>query len=525
MTELKYPIGVQNFRNLRESGYVYIDKTGYIEKLIENPYRTYFLSRPRRFGKSLFLSTLESFFRGERELFKGLRIDRDDVDWTPRPVLRLDLSPMDATSLDSLNQVLEYHLTTWEAKYGKPSGGNSYAMRFYNAIRSACQKSGQQVAVLVDEYDAPILLSLEDRLLNDQVRDVLQSFYKVLKSASEYVKYCFITGVSRFTHTTIFSGLNNLKDISDSPDYGGICGITEAELKDNLMPGIRDFAKAQDMDVSEVFETLKYNYDGYHFAEGSADIYNPFSLLNALDEKKIGAYWFRTATPSYLVAMLRHRRIQLPSLQEGCFIPESQMSVADPHLANPLALMYQTGYLTIKSHDDFMEGYWLKFPNREVERGFIENLLPLYYGTDREYMDDSLHRLKLNLLRGESEEFMEDLRSVLAELPADREEIRHRELYFENKLYVILKMLGFDVRTQQGTSFSRMDMVIRMPGRIYVMELKVDRSPEEALRQIDEKDYALPFLHYGLSVVKVGINYSSRTNNIDGWIISGDEID
>ncbi len=514
-TTIKYPVGIQSFEKLRTGNYIYVDKTKYIKDLV-NGSSYYFLSRPRRFGKSLFLSTLASYFEGRRDLFKGLDIDSDDMDWTPRPVIKLSFAAIDTGVENALNMMLDNSFAIYEKIYGRESGIYAPAQRFFNLIRNACLKTGEKVAVLVDEYDVPLLNTLDDEKLNNSYRQTLKSVFTVLKDADEYIHFAFVTGISRFSHTSLFSGANNLKDISLWNDYAAICGITEEELKNRFSPGIDSFAREIGVSHTEMLSLLKKNYDGYHFSKKCPDIYNPYSLLTALDAKAINNYWFNSGTSGSLLTMLKRDNFFLPNLDCTESI-ESDLSSKESYLQNPIALLYEAGYITIKHYDEELDSYILGLPNKEVAMSFSEALLPIY--SDMEVMDcrDSFVKMRKAILKGEADNFMHRLRIFLHGNPYSNTELAKRESYFKNNIYLVFKALGFLPRNEEETCNSRMDVMLRTRRLIYIFELKTDGSSEQGMQQIDDKGYALPYADEGRKIIKISANYSSAINNIDSW--------
>lgn len=514
---MKYPTGIQDFAEVINGGYVYVDKTPYIRKLLDMS-KYYFLSRPRRFGKSLFISTLEKYFEGRRDLFKGLDIDSDYMDWTPRPVIKISLNTVDVSLENALYKTFDNILNHYEELYGIVTKTEAPAERFMNLIRTASIKSGQKVAVLIDEYDSPLLNTLEDETLNNSYRDTLRAFFSVLKNADEYIHFAIVSGVSRFSHTSLFSGANNLKDISLLPEFSAICGITEDELKSTLMPGVHDFAESMGVSDQEMLALLKKNYDGYHFSEVSPDIYNPFSLLNALQSKRIDNYWFESGTPASFLKALKRDNFYLPNL-ECIETTSSGLSGRESFLRNPVTLLYEAGYLTIKDYDDELRTYILSLPNEEVSTSFSEALLPIYSSLGNNDCIDSFNRIRRAVIKGEPEKFMQLLKTFLEGNPYGLTELAKREKYFENNIYLVFKALGFMPRAEEQTCSARMDLMLRTRRFIYIFELKTDGSVEEAMEQIEAKRYALPYAGEGKKIIKIAANYSSRTNNIEAWQI------
>lgn len=514
---LKYPVGIQDFEKLRELGYVYADKTPYIRLMTEQP-KLYFLSRPRRFGKSPFLSTLQAYFEGKRDLFKGLDIDSDDMDWTPRPVIKFSLNALDPKSEMSLINYIGDALRYYENKYGITDSDKEISSRFENLIRTACETTGRKVVVLVDEYDAPLLSTLEKKTLNNSYRETLKAFFSVLKNADSYIHFVFITGVSRFSHTSLFRGANNLMDISLLPEYSSICGVSEDELEDVLKPGIQDFAESKGMSYDEMLSVLKENYDGYHFSRKSPDVYNPYSLLYALQTKNIDNYWFQSGTPTYLLKALKRDNFYLPNLD--CIETlAGGLSTRESFLNNPVSLMYETGYLTIREYDEESMTYILSLPNKEVSQSFSEALIPIYSGYDEMKSNESFSKMHKAVVKGEAEEFMQHLKTFLAGNPYSNTELGKRETYFKNNIYLIFKALGFMPRVEEETCRSRMGVMLRTRRFIYIFELKTDGDADKAMKQIDDKEYALPYVDEGKTIIKIAANYSSKVNNIDSWEI------
>ncbi|MDE5793908.1 MAG: ATP-binding protein [Muribaculaceae bacterium] len=514
---LKYPIGIQTFSEIIEDGYVYIDKTRYIKKLMDSG-KFYFLSRPRRFGKSLLLSTIEAYFEGKRDLFKGLYIYEEESDWTPYPVLMFSFNTLEASSMDSLNIFLNAVFSRYERIYGKDPDAVALPQRFENLLLNAYEQTGKKVVVLIDEYDAPLLDTLERPELNERYRQVLKPIFSVLKSFDRYIEFAFVTGVSRFSHTSLFSGANNLKDITLDDKFAGICGITEEELKEYLPDSIREFAKKQKVSEEEAFLMLKESYDGYHFSEDSPDIYNPYSLLNALDSRKINDFWFRSGTPSYLIGVMKRDDFFLPDLD--CIeAMASGLSVKESYMNNPVALLFETGYLTIKSFDDEINLYTLGLPNKEVAESFSKALMPIYSGYRDMECEDLLVKMRRAVVEGKADMFMELLQTFLEGNPYGNTEMAKRESYFKNNIYIIFRALGFLPRAEEQTCSARMDVMLRTRRFIYIFELKTDGNVSNAMDQIEVKGYARPYAHSDKTVIRIAANYSTERNNIDGWEI------
>ena len=510
-----YPVGIQSFEKIREGGYCYIDKTSLIYSLIKSG-QYYFLSRPRRFGKSLLISTLEAYFLGKKELFKGLAMEGLEKDWTTHPVLHLDLNTQKYDTPEALNNVLEENLNYWESLYGASESEIGVARRFNGIIRRAAEKAGQKVVVLVDEYDKPMLQAIGNEPLLTDYRNTLKAFYGALKSNDKYLRFALLTGVTKFSKVSVFSDLNNLMDISLSNRFANICGITENELYRNLEEDIRLLAEANGMNETEARQTLKEWYDGYHFAENTEDIYNPFSLLNTLAEMKFGSYWFETGTPTFLVELLQRSKYDLHRLTEEMATADSLGGI-DTMETNPVPILYQSGYLTIKGFDKEFRTYELGFPNKEVEEGFTKFLLPNYASLSSGNPSFEISSFVREVRSGNIDAFMRRLQSFFADTPYEL--ARDLERHYQNVLFIVFKLLGFYTRAEYRTSNGRIDMVVKTDRYIYVMEFKLDGTAEEAIRQINEKGYAAPFTSDGRTLYKIGVNFSNAIRGIERWIV------
>ena len=510
-----YPVGIQSFEKIREGGYCYIDKTSLIYSLVKSG-QYYFLSRPRRFGKSLLISTLEAYFLGKKELFKGLAMEGLEKDWTTHPVLHLDLNTQKYDTPEALNNVLEENLNYWESLYGASESEIGVARRFNGIIRRAAEKAGQKVVVLVDEYDKPMLQAIGNGPLLTDYRNTLKAFYGALKSNDNYLRFALLTGVTKFSKVSVFSDLNNLMDISLSNRFANICGITENELYRDLEEDIRLLAEANGMNETEARQTLKEWYDGYHFAENTEDIYNPFSLLNTLAEMKFGSYWFETGTPTFLVELLQRSKYDLHRLTEEMATADSLGGI-DTMETNPVPILYQSGYLTIKGFDKEFRTYELGFPNKEVEEGFTKFLLPNYASLSSGNPSFEISSFVREVRGGNIDAFMRRLQSFFADTPYEL--ARDLERHYQNVLFIVFKLLGFYTRAEYRTSNGRIDMVVKTDRYIYVMEFKLDGTAEEAIRQINEKGYAAPFTSDGRTLYKIGVNFSNAIRGIERWIV------
>ena len=516
---MKYPIGIQNFESLREDGFFYVDKTRQLFNLVEGG-KYYFLSRPRRFGKSLLLSTIKAYFEGKRELFKGLSIEQLEKEWKRYPVLHLDLNAENYTTVSALELLLEENLCRWEQEYGVTQIEHTLAARFRSVIRQAYVKNGNKVVILVDEYDKPLLQSIGNISLQNDYRDILKAFYGNLKTCDEYIRFAMLTGVSKFSHVSIFSDLNNLTDISLDGRYADICGITSDEIDNCFTEGVANLAKCMAKSPAEVKEHLRQMYDGYHFSkEMAVDIYNPFSLLNALSSGNVDNYWFATGTPTFLVKLLQAGNYDLQRFSTGGVTTRTLMS-KETLDDEPIALFYQAGYLTIKGYDKEFSSYRLGFPNREVEESFLHFLLPRYVGGSSERSDSCLEHLVKDLKQGDIEGFMQRVQAFFADTPYEL--IRDVENHYQNVMFTICRLMGYYTVAEYHTSRGRIDMMVATQKYRYVFEFKFDGTAERALSQIESRDYALPFVMDERELVKVGVNFSSKTRNIDNWIVKKD---
>lgn len=517
MEMLKYPIGIQTFEKIRRDGYLYVDKTRYVYDLATRG-QYYFLSRPRRFGKSLLLSTLKAFFQGQKELFKGLYVYDQEWDWAEYPVFHLPLNGQYYDSVEKLDETLSYYMAHWEETYNIPTDPTitSIEVRFASCIRRASEITGRPVVILIDEYDQPLLQNIEQGKedLHDIMREHLQAFYSVMKAQDRYIRFALLTGISKFSKISVFSGLNNLKDISFNDGTNAICGISETELRDNFTESISRLAEANGMTIDETKARLKKEYDGYRFARRGEGIYNPFSLLNTFDNNTFRHYWMATGTPSFLIKLLEDRDWNLSTIS-GTAVSENEIMGADRYLSHPIPLLFQSGYLTIKGYDPEFNEYILDYPNEEVAEGFNEDLLTAYsFRNDSPVM---IRNFVKDVRKGNAGAFMESLQSLFADMPYDQ--ILDRELHYENMMYLVMKLMGFYSRTEYRTSRGRIDMVVETDRYIYVMEFTLHGTPEEAIAQICRKDYTKPFGNAGKQIILIGASFSDETRTLDSWLI------
>lgn len=512
---MKYPIGIQSFEKIRLEGYAYVDKTALIYQLA-NTGSYYFLSRPRRFGKSLLISTLEAYFSGQHELFEGLAIEKLEKDWTKYPILHLDLNTRKYDNLNSLEAELNKHLEIWEKLYGDEFKDRALEERFYHIIQMAAQKTGQRVVILVDEYDKPMLQTIGNEELQNEYRNTLKAFYSVMKTQDRYIRFGFLTGVTKFGKVSVFSDLNNLKDLSMDERYQTICGITESEIHNNFEESLHALAETNKLSYEDACLRLKEQYDGYRFVENGVGLYNPFSLLCALDSLRFKSYWFETGTPTYLVKLLKDTEFCLPNLTDEGVSSKMLMDV-ESFKDNPIAVIYQSGYLTIKGYDEEFDMYKLGFPNKEVAEGFIKYLTPYYIPIRDSESVYFISNFITDVRKGNPEQFMKRLATMLSD--TDYKIVGDAELYFQNVFFIVMRLMGFYTKVERATSESRMDMVIETKDYIYILEFKLDGTPEEALQQIEDKGYAKPFAMDNRKLYRIGVNFSLKKRCIDGWKI------
>ena len=510
------PIGLQSFEALRNANYLYVDKTRHLERLVTtNKY--YFLSRPRRFGKSLFLSTLEAYFLGQKELFKGLYIETVEKDWTEYPVIYLDLNSGIYTTEEELYRVLNYPMQRLEEKYSIDAKEPSLSVRLKNIVLTAFEQTGKQVVILVDEYDKPLISTLDNEELHNKYKTILKGVYSILKECDKYIRFGFLTGVTKFSKISLFSDLNNLMDISLDENYTDICGITEEEIKTNFKEHLQAFAEKENTTKEDILFQLKAMYDGYHFSKNTdVDIYNPFSLINSLTRREFENYWFQTGTPTFLIKLLQENNYDLKDLSEGK-ITAKDLTSKESMMNAPVALFYQSGYLTIKDYNKKSGAYKLGYPNKEVEESFLDFLLPKYMHTNENASFSYVEKMYENLENGEIEDFLKTMKTFFASVPYDL--IKDTENHYQTVIFIICKLIGFIVEAEYKIVNGRIDMIVRTDNFLYLFEFKFDKSAEEALQQIDSKDYPLAFQQDERKLYKIGVNFSSQTKNIDKYII------
>lgn len=526
MSKIKYPIGIQTFPEIIRNGYIYVDKTEFVYELISSG-KYYFLNRPRRFGKSLLISTIETLFKGERDLFRGLAIDNLEWEWHRHEVLHLDLNVRNYNGDDSLDTILDRHLKKWEMMYGIVKDTDIPEDRFIAIIERAYELSGRGVVILIDEYDKPLLSTIGRPELQDKYRHQLQALFGVLKSLDRYIKFGMVTGVSRFSKVSIFSSLNNLRDISLTNKFNAICGITENELEQYFCVSASEMAKELGMTTKELHKELKSNYDGYHFSGKGKDIYNPFNILNTFSNREFGSYWLATGTTSSLLDVLNINTFPIKEL-DGFKCSENLLNGSDIFLSDPIPFFFQTGYLSIKDYNEEFKEYTLGFPNREVAEGFNDLVMKAYMRVSEPSM--MINDFVRDVREGKVDEFMNKLQSFFAGIPYDyfgnakgnKGDLNISgtlEVHYQNVMYVIMKLMGFHTHTEIRTSNGRIDMTVETKDFIYIMEFKIDSSAQLAVDQINSKNYTLPYRHSGKKVFKIGANFDTRTRILSEWVI------
>lgn len=515
-----YPIDSANFRNIRDNGMVYVDKTQYIDALIRSKVTYYFLVRPRRFGKSLFLDTLEEYFSGNRPLFKGLAIDSlQPGEWDTYPVIRLNLTGKDYADSRSLINHLTDQLRETEYKFELEPSSREFEGMFHHLVQRLSEKTSKGVVVLIDEYDAPLSATIDRPDLQSVLREQLHGFYSVLKAAEKYIKFCFLTGVTRYGKVSVFSGLNNLNDITFDDDYAAICGITERELRQNYHAGVETLANKFKVTNEEIYARLKFYYDGYHFSSSMVDVYNPFSINCAFAKREFQNYWSRSGVPTILSKSLMQNDIDIESLN-GCLVEESELSHLSMHTNNPLPLFFQTGYLTLKHYNPEDQLYTVGFPNREVEKDILSNVLS-FYNPNNSGITPVIARMKRSLREGKPEDFIKILSSFLADIPGQlHKHVDKYENYYHTIFYCLATLIGLDVEAEYSTSEGFIDMLIKTSDFIYIIELKVTGTAQEAMTQIEKRHYAAPFESDTRKIVKIALGFSKKTHNISSQIIA-----
>ena len=511
-----YPIGIQTFSKIREGNYLYVDKTEYVYRMTHSASSYIFLSRPRRFGKSLLTSTLHSYFSGRKDLFHGLAMEKLEKEWTEYPVLHFDMSTAKHADSEQLLQELNLKLYGYEQIYGRLEEEVNPNQRLMGLIKRAYEQTGKKVVVLIDEYDAPLLDVVHERENLDVLRNIMRNFYSPLKACDPYLRYVFLTGITKFSQLSIFSELNNIKNISMDEPYAVICGISEDEIRLQMKDDLEGLAKKLGITPEEALMKLKENYDGYHFTSPSPDIYNPFSLLNAFADGKFGSYWFGSGTPTYLIKMLNKFGVK-PSEIGNNRVSVEDFDAPTERMTSIIPLLYQSGYITIKNYDEELDLYTLNIPNKEVRIGLMKSLLPHYVGSKAPETTTMVAYLSRDIRNGDMDTALRRLQTFLSTIPqCDNTKY---EGHYQQVFYIIFSLLGYYVDVEVRTPRGRVDIVLRTKTTLYVMELKLDKSAGEAMEQIDLKNYPERFALCGLPVVKVAVSFDSERCTIGGWEI------
>ena len=528
----KMPIGVQDFEDLRRNKYVYVDKTNYVYRLAQMG-KVYFLSRPRRFGKSLLLSTLKQYFLGNKDVFKGLAIEKleeenptsfDKVAWVKHPVIYIDLNSQKYEDKDSLKRILDFQLSVYEKKYSTEKPGIDFGVRFANLVRDAYKKTGRQAVVLVDEYDKPLLQTIDKPELFDDYRATLKAFYGVLKSEDACLRFSMLTGVTKFSQVSVWSDLNNLNDITMDPFYSSVCGISEKELHDNLNLEVENLADANKISVKECYSLLKAKYDGYHFCEETEGIYNPFSLLNTLQSTKMRDYWFQTGTPTFLVQEIKRNNYDLRKLIDGVDVDSQRLTEYSVGGTNPIPILVQSGYLTIKGYDSRFDTYHLELPNEEVKYGFLNFLSPDFIGTKSFSFDSDfdIRKFVKDIESCNVDAFMTRLQSIIASLPystdAKNQTVEMLEYNFQVAVYLTFTLMGQFTQCEVHSIKGRADATVETQDAVFIFEFKTNDSAENALVQIDELGYAGKYSISGKRIVKIGAEFNTQERKLVEWM-------
>ena len=532
MSRFRYPVDTDQFQKIREQGKLYVDKTDMMYDLA-NKYEYVFLARPRRFGKSLLCNTFKAYFQGQKELFeacpeqgrRGLKVMELEKEWKTYPVLHFDMSDLKNCTIPEAKSKLENLIRDYEKIFGREASDETPGARFRGLIHHAEELTGEKVVVILDEYDSPIMRLMYEKVQLEQMRTMLREFYQVLKKEGAYLRFVFITGVTKFSQLSIFSELNNLRQISMDDDYSGLCGITQEELDVMLRPCVEEYAENLEITTDEAYALLKKNYDGYHFSPKSKDVYAPFSLLRAFDGRNTGHYWFESGTSSSLLEHLRHFPITRALDYDGITVSENEFSIPCEDADTPMPLLYQSGYLTIASYDRLLQRYELKIPNNEVRKGLIDCLMPIILKRPVADNNSVVAAIAAAIFKGNLSDALASLRSYIAKIPydiitkEDWEDKEKRESFYKLLIYMVFSMLHSTVDTEVKSILGRADVVIKTKTHIFVLELKVDDTVENALAQIDDKGYAIPYETEGRTVTKCGVSISSEQRNITHWRI------
>ena len=511
----RLPIGIQTYSEVISNGWLYVDKTEYISKMTRVS-KYIFLSRPRRFGKSLLVSTLQAYFEGRKELFEDTYIGRTETEWTQYPVLKFSMASAKHTDAPKLHRFLNSMLEREEQRWGIDTPKQDANDRLQDLILTAHRQTGKKVVVLIDEYDAPLLDVSHIGSLLDEMRQIMRNFYSPLKDCDPYLKFVFITGITKFSQLSIFSELNNLKNISMLPEFAAVCGISEEEIRTQMADYLENFATTKGMTIDKAFEALKRQYDGYHFTWPSPDIFNPFSLLNAFQDKMLKSYWFESGTPTFLIEKLKEFNV-LPSMLKPTYALSADFDAPTENMSSVMPLLYQSGYFTIKDYNDLSDLYLLDIPNNEIRIGLMDNLLPKYVQVDPFRGRTTIGMMYLSLLNDNLDEMLRLLQTYLLAIPQC--DNTNYEGHYQQLLYVIFSLMGRYVDVEVRTSNGRVDMVMNTGKALCLFELKLNKSAEAAMNQINLKDYPSRFALADLPIIKIGINFNSETHTIEDWKI------
>lgn len=512
----KYPVGMQTFSEIREKNYVYVDKTKYIVEFLRQGSKYVFLSRPRRFGKSLFVSTLQAYYEGRKELFDGLALGKYEKNWIKHPVLHFDMSTAKHVDIKGLQSELNLKLAQYERIYGRDEEAESLNQRLECLVKRAYEQTGQKVVLLIDEYDAPLLDVVHEKEDLKHLRQVTQNFYSPIKYLDPWLEFTFITGITKFSQLSIFSEINNLDNISMFDQYSAICGISQTELLTALKPDVEILAHALGKSFEETIEELKDFYDGYHFSERAEDIFNPFSLTKALRNQKIDAYWFSSGTPSYLIKTLQKYHVGILDIEKKNASVDD-FDVSPEQMTSAIPLLYQSGYLTIKKYNPVLQSFQLDYPNKEVRLGMVKSLAPNYLSPIQMDNNGFIFDFLEQLYSGNMDGALQKMRAYLASISNRLSNKSEKD--FQTIFYLIFNLMGAYIKVEEDSAIGRADVVLHMPDTTYVMELKYDKTVDEALQQIDDKGYLIPYSADGKRLVKVGINFDSNKRTIGEWKI------
>ncbi len=509
----KYPIGIYTFEEIVGGNYLYVDKTAHVYN-IAHEFKYVFLSRPRRFGKSLLVDTLQCYFEARKELFEGLNLAQMETEWVKHPVLRFDMSRLKNKDIELLKQTLNGMLCDYETIYGTPSYDTSFGARLEFIIKSAYAQTGQKVVLLIDEYDSPMLEVFHDKEKLSEVRDILRNFYSPIKICDAHLRFGFITGITKFSQMGIFSGINNLKDISMLDDYSDICGISKEELLTQCKPDIEAMAEKMQCSYSEMTGKLTEYYDGYHFSKNSKDVFNPFSLINAFNDNSLDFYWYNSGTPTFLFEQLKHFKTKLADL-DGQKVLESSFSVSPEYADSALPVLYQAGYLTIREYDQRFRQFTLGYPNKEVRIGFLDALLPSVADVSDAAKGAVLIGVTTALEAGDVNAAMESIKAFIASMPYHYDNTKEAD--FQTIMYIIFSLLGMYVKVEVSSALGRADAIVETKDYVYIIEYKVNQSADIALQQIEDKGYATPYLSDPRKLIKIGMNFSSECRGLESW--------